>query len=576
MSDYLTTDTELQSVANAIRAKSGVSGSLVYPTGFVSAIESISTGETVVSNSEDVRFIDYDGTVVQTYSASEFANLSAFPANPTHTGLTAQGWNWPLTQAKAYVAEYGELDIGQMYITDDGKTRIYIHLEEGRVSPMLGVCPNGTVDVDWGDGTAHDTLTGTSTTTVKRTSNHTYAAAGDYVIKLTVTGSMGFYGASSANSAGLLSCSSSSDKRNIYYKNCIQKIEIGENITTISNYTFNSYCGLKYITICNEVTNFGTGIFDGCYSLISAIIPINITNIPNSFFNDCYALESAILPYGITTIGNSVFYNCFKISKIIIPNSVTDIGSSACRACKNIFKCILPNSITSIGANLFNGCNSLKTVKLSNNITSISDHCFYNCYSLENITLPYGITTIEIYAFNTCSNLTNIIFPNSITTIKSYAFDDCYNLINITLPNSITTIGENAFSNCFNLAHIILSDEITNLPSNLFQYCYYLIDVNISNKATIINGGAFDTCNNLIKITIPESVTEIKASAFLNCYGLSEIHLKSTTPPTLANKSAFSGIPSDCIFYVPAGCLEAYQTATNWSNFASKMQEEPS
>ena len=575
MSDYLTTDTELQSIANAIRTKSGVSGSLVYPTGFISAIESISTGETVVSNSEDVRFIDYDGTVVYTYSASEFANLSAFPANPTHTGLTAQGWNWPLTEAKAYVAEYGELDIGQVYITDDGKTRIYIHLEEGRVSPILGICPNGTVDVDWGDGTTHDTLTGNSITTVKRTSNHTYAAAGDYVIKLTVTGSMGFYGTSS-NSPGLLSySSSSSDNRNVYYKNCIQKIEIGENITTISSSAFNDYQGLKYITICNEVTNFGTSIFRDCHSLINAIIPINITDIPNYIFNECYALESVILPYGITTIGNSVFYNCFKISKIIIPNSVINIGSTTFRYCKNIFKCILPNSITSIGTNLFLGCDKLSVVKLSNNITSIPNDCFNSCQNLENITFPYGIISIGDNAFKTCSNLTNIIFPNSITTIGSSAFDSCDNLINITLPNSITTIGTSAFSSCHNLAHIILSDEITNIPSTLFQYCYYLIDVNIPNKATIINNNAFDSCSNLTKITIPESVTNIKNNAFLSCYGLSEIHLKSTTPPTLANKSAF-GIPSDCIFYVPAGCLEAYQTATNWSNFANKMQEEPS
>lgn len=44
MADYLTTDTELASVANAIRTKGGTSAQLVYPTGFVSAIEAIPTG----------------------------------------------------------------------------------------------------------------------------------------------------------------------------------------------------------------------------------------------------------------------------------------------------------------------------------------------------------------------------------------------------------------------------------------------------------------------------------------------------------------------------------------------------
>ena len=44
MTDYLTTDTELTSVANAIRTKGGTSAQLVYPTGFVSAINAIPTG----------------------------------------------------------------------------------------------------------------------------------------------------------------------------------------------------------------------------------------------------------------------------------------------------------------------------------------------------------------------------------------------------------------------------------------------------------------------------------------------------------------------------------------------------
>ena len=42
--EYLTNDIELTSVADAIRAKGGTSGTLVYPNGFVSAINAITTG----------------------------------------------------------------------------------------------------------------------------------------------------------------------------------------------------------------------------------------------------------------------------------------------------------------------------------------------------------------------------------------------------------------------------------------------------------------------------------------------------------------------------------------------------
>lgn len=46
MANYLTTDTDLTSVADAIRTKGGTSASLSYPSGFVTAIQNIPTGST--------------------------------------------------------------------------------------------------------------------------------------------------------------------------------------------------------------------------------------------------------------------------------------------------------------------------------------------------------------------------------------------------------------------------------------------------------------------------------------------------------------------------------------------------
>lgn len=45
MANYLVTDTELESVADAIRAKGGTSADLEFPTDFVSAVSAISTGK---------------------------------------------------------------------------------------------------------------------------------------------------------------------------------------------------------------------------------------------------------------------------------------------------------------------------------------------------------------------------------------------------------------------------------------------------------------------------------------------------------------------------------------------------
>lgn len=44
MADYKVTDTELTSIANAIRTKGGTQAQLEFPTGFVSAVHAIPTG----------------------------------------------------------------------------------------------------------------------------------------------------------------------------------------------------------------------------------------------------------------------------------------------------------------------------------------------------------------------------------------------------------------------------------------------------------------------------------------------------------------------------------------------------
>lgn len=174
----------------------------------------------------------------------------------------------------------------------DGKTRVYIHLEYGRTSPMLGVCPKGTVTVDWGDGTKPDTLTGTSTTTVKWTPTHKYTAPGDYVIALTVKGTMGFYGKSTSNQySGILRYASDADTRNRAYQNAVQKVEIGEGVTSIDSYAFYNCSSLASITIQEGVTSIGNSAFQSCLSLASITIPESVTSIGNYAFTYCYGMR---------------------------------------------------------------------------------------------------------------------------------------------------------------------------------------------------------------------------------------------------------------------------------------------
>ena len=474
--------------------------------------------------SKDVNFIDYDGTVLYSYTVAEAAALTALPPLPSHDGLICQGWNWSLANIKALGRA---VTVGAMYITDDGKTRIYIHLEEGRTSPKLGCCPNGTVTVDWGDGTTPDTLTGTSVSTVKWTPTHEYSAAGDYVIKLSVSGSVSFAGINSSNQYSyLLRYSSGADLRNQVYQSALQKVEIGDGVTSISIFAFAF-----------------------CYSLSSITIPGSVTSIGVFAFAYCYALSSISIPNSVTSIGNNAFYYCSSLSSITIPNSVTSIDSNAFARCSSLSSITIPNSVTSIGNSAFQTCSSLSSITIPGSVTSIGNNAFNSCYSLSSITIPNSVTSMGNSAFNSCYALSSISIPNSVTSMGSYVFYFCYSLSSITIPNSVTSIDSNAFARCPALSSITIPGSVTSIGNSAFQ-----------------------TCSSLSSITIPGSVTSIGNSAFEGCCGVRYYDFtRHTAVPTLSNTNAFKNIVADCEIRVPAALADAWKAATNWSTYANHI-----
>lgn len=386
---------------------------------YATASVNVSGGGSVVGSASDpVRFIDYDGTILYSYSASDFAELTAMPENPTHTGLTSQGWNWSLTDAKAQVAALGTCDIGQLYITDDGKTRIYLKMPERRLSPYLVLCPKGTVTIDWGDGSATDTLSGTSLT-VAQIVQHTYPSSGAYVMTLTATsGTFAFRGTTSYASFFRLTESSSTLKSKVYL-NAVQKIELGD-VAIIGDYAFNAFSSLTSLTIPRSVTSIGDRAFTGCDSLTSITLPSGVTSIGTYAFYDCYSLKSISIPKSVTSIKNSAFYSCYSLTSITIPDSVTSIEINAFQYCYSLTSLIIPSGVTSIGSYAFNGCYTITSITIPDGVTSINSRTFYCCYSLTSITIPDGVTSIGAQVFYSCHGLTEIhMRPSTPPTVSN-------------------------------------------------------------------------------------------------------------------------------------------------------------
>lgn len=87
-----------EAISEAITAKGGTVSTGDGFEDFPADIASIPSGGGGGSGdaSKPVRFMDYDGSIVASYTPEEFAELTEMPANPSHDGLTAQGWNWSI------------------------------------------------------------------------------------------------------------------------------------------------------------------------------------------------------------------------------------------------------------------------------------------------------------------------------------------------------------------------------------------------------------------------------------------------------------------------------------------------
>lgn len=192
----------------------------------------------------------------------------------------------------------------------------------------------------------------------------------------------------------------------------------------------------------------------------------------------------------------------------------------------------------------------------------------------------YAVTKIFLKAFADNSVIENVVIPDNITYIYTQAFSNCSNLKSILIGKGTTTIIEGLTISCDNLTHISVSNENPNYYS--VNNCIIKADtkrLTVGCKTSIIPadgsvtviGRAFEGYVSLSDILIPNTIEQIVARAFYGCSGLTTITIKATTPPALANINA---IPDNVTtIYIPAGTLSAYQTATNWSSFASKFVE---
>ncbi len=396
-------ETNIAAIAEKIREKTG--GDETYttkemPSGIDAVYEAgkgAGGGSPVIE--KDVNFYDYDGTLLYSYTLEEIQTLTELPALPTREGLICQEWNWTLAELKALGRP---MTVGATYITDDGATRLYLDIpNDARKTVPLHFSQsvaNG-VTINWGDGSATETISGTGYVTA----SHTYAEGGEYMISLMPSDSCNIILGNGSDTSVVGAKNVDAD----YHKGSLLKSSnIGKNVT-LGVFAFVRSAALEKISMPSTT-------------------PAGTAGYASSCFYYCHSLRFVVLSRANTILGHRLFSEAKGLALVSLPPTLKQGSEYSFGYSASLRRVDCPDGLSYICFADFRGCTSLTHINFSI-ATSISERGFQDCVSLKKVTVPEGQTSL------------------------TFCFAGCYTLSEIDIPSTIKTIGANAFSNCYGM-----------------------------------------------------------------------------------------------------------------------------
>lgn len=399
-------------IANAytkISDKGGTLPATQNSANLANAIDSISGGAV---EHKDIDFVDYDGTLLYSYTMQEIQDMTELPALPTQTGLTCQGWNFTLAQLKNMPKD---TQVGATYTTTDGATRLHIEISDKAqktVELRLKQTADYGIVIDWGDGSATESLAGAY---AQLNPTHTYTNIGNYIISLKPQND--------------------------------SQIQLG-------------WDGSNYCVMGEVISNRTNRI---CSSFLREVnLGSSIRLSSSSYaFNNCYNLEKITIPENVTEIPQYFLYNCTKLKHIVFPKTLTKINSYGLMLTGILDILTLPYGLTTIQDTAVASNNFTKVVWNKASVTTFGSGVFQNCSKLEEIDLPTSVSTLPYGFLNNCRSLMRVFIPTNITSISGNAFQSCgmchyFDLTKHTVPPTLNT---SAFNGIDINAKIVVAED---------------------------------------------------------------------------------------------------------------------
>ena len=419
MSEYLAQSQAFTATANAIRTKGGTTNTITWDEnkGFADAVTDMAP---VYVHESDINFWDYDGALLYSWTFAELATKTELPPLPSHDGLVCQGWNWTLQDIK----DAGrELDIGALYITDDGKTRLYVDVDTETWDDFVLNYWQSNINattVDWGDGTTPETKNASSYIEHR----HVYASSGSYVITMSVKeGTTMWLG----HDGGMLIAKGEKDSGRCAM---LRRVEVGARVVGTDPGCFRNCSRLESISLPQATKVYIFRSFEQCTQL-RVLIAADMDEISQSFYN-CPNLRAIATPKGTTQRNNQIIANTsirqinFDMTAAYYAQALERVHIKAVNgqvgdfsACRSLLEVTIPADATTFVAAAFQGDNALRRVTCLGDIASIPAEVFQRCYPLRFVDFTHCTavpTLANVNAFDQTHSQLEIRVPASLVS----------------------------------------------------------------------------------------------------------------------------------------------------------------
>ena len=369
----------------------------------------------------DINFWDYDGTLLYSWTLAELTGKTELPPLPSHDGLICQGWNWTLQDIK----DAGrELDIGALYITDDGKTRLYVDVDTETWDDFVlhyWQSDRSATTVDWGDGTTPESKAGSSYIEHR----HTYATSGSYVITMSVREGTTMWLGNGSGGKELIANGLTDAGR----CSMLTKVNIGERVERIEDQSFYGCVRLQSVSVPSGVLCGTWRTFEEATQL-RTITATFYTTLYQSFYH-CSNLRAIASAKGTTMSSNSSYvlsYTAVRQANFDIlsgfqARSLERAHIKAVDGVVGVFsvcsllEATIPTDATTFKTAAFQGDLSLRKVECLGNIASIPAQTFQRCYGLRYVDFTYCTavpTLANVNAFASTHSQLEIRVPASL------------------------------------------------------------------------------------------------------------------------------------------------------------------